>query len=274
MPAWWRWHYPRPAGAHVGGTAAVDWLQGPRDQQRERERRAKRLAEQRERQRATGFAGGNAELGHVAAFEASRLGYAPRVAQYIGHLCSVGTEWNFQGQIRLAQLMDCSVRSVQRYRARLEDDGLIKSYVLLPGDMVEGQRAPVRRPHVVRNIAPLRRIALACMPARQSPTPRRDPRSGTGRDRAGRRPAVLPPLQTMSAEELPSVAAGAEPWLRASILGTQPKAPPPAPLSDAQLDDLDAELRELSERQHAARQRMEEREQRARGRPPDPPQRE
>lgn len=267
-------------------------LRGSR--QAQRERRAQAYAEQAERVTRTGFAGGHAELGHAVAYELRRLGYSPAIAAYGGHLCAVGGAWNFQGNPRLASLVGRCLRSAQRYRAQLEADGLLRSYCLEPGDMIDGQRAPVSRPQVVRDLSQLRALALARL-ARPAPKPHR--RSKAQARAAARAAAVIAPPRAapLSAEQLQDVVQHAPEWLRGAILGTSAgatgaasaaRAPRPCPvavagrngsgrydgqrwsdqrhqqgstdlaeLTDAELDDLDAELRELTERRDRERSR-------------------
>jgi hypothetical protein len=244
-------------------------VRGTREQQRER--RATTLAEQRERQRLTGFGGGNADLGHAVAFELRELGYHPAIARYGGELCSVGGGWNFQGNRRIAALMKRSVRSAQRYRARLEADGLLRSFCLEPGDIVDGQRCPVSRPQVVRDLTSLRGLVAAREAQRPRPPQRQAPQRRNARQKrqAARAAALVTPPTAgppASVEQLQDVAArAAEGWVGRAILeglGLAPKrsaapqrppeqAPPrwrsEGPCSDDELDALDAELRERTE---------------------------
>lgn len=107
----------------------------------------------------TGFATPHAELGHEVIATLRQNGYHPTVAQIAGHLAAVGTAYNWQGNARIAELVGKSERTVQRARARLEDDGLVTSHLLLTGDMIDGQRSPVRHPQVVRDVSRLQRLA-------------------------------------------------------------------------------------------------------------------
>jgi hypothetical protein len=238
--------------------------------ERQREARARALAEQSERIRRTGFAGGHAELGHAVAFELRARGYSASIAAFGGNLCAVGGTWNFQGNPRLAQLIGRSVRSAQRYRAQLEADGLLRSYCLEPGDMIDGQRAPVLRPQVVRDLSKLRALALARLAQR----PRKSPRQRAKQNARAAAVVAPPRAAPVTAEQLQDVAARAPEWLRGAFLGGRawteagsskrrsgpapqssggevPCSPEPtesvAPLSPEELDALDAELRELTE---------------------------
>jgi hypothetical protein len=246
----------------------VALLRVPRE--RQREARARAHAEQADRLRLTGYAGGHAELGHAVAYELRLKGYSPAIAAYGGHLCAVGGNWNFQGNPRLAQLVGRCLRSAQRYRAQLEADGLLRSYCLEPGDMVDGQRAPVSRPQVVRDLSQLRALALARMVQRPKKPHRRSKAEARAAARAAAviappKPAPLTGEQLQDA--LQQAAARAPEWLRGPILqgagfaaAPREKRPPSEPLpepilSDADLDELDRELRELTEERERERSR-------------------
>lgn len=255
--------YARPAEAEAIGTAAVQWLRGSRAAAAER--RAKARAEQAERVARTGFAGGDPELGHAVVFELLARGYRPAVARYAGHLASAG-RWNFQGNPRLAELTHRSLRSVQRYRAQLEADGLIRSYCLEPGDMVEGQRAPVSRPQIVREVLAralgLERIARTPAPPRTRKERQAQRRQNTRARRLVTAPAPSP--APMSLEDMQQAAKrpGVATWVVQSLQGQGGGKPPPRsaePMPAAELDELDAELRELAERQARQRERLRER---------------
>lgn len=88
-----------------------------------------------------------------------RRGYRLSEARWAAHAAAVAGAFNWQGNPRLASILQVSTRTAQRARARLERDGLIKSYLLSPGDQLEGQRAPVRRHQVVRDVERLQRAA-------------------------------------------------------------------------------------------------------------------
>lgn len=119
---------------------------------------------QREQIKRTGFVQ-NSELGHSVYFALRRRGY-PRIVALVGaHLAAVGTPYNWQGCARIAQIIGCSKRTVQRARAWLESDGLITSHLLLTGDRIEGQRAAVWHPQVIRFVARLQRFGAPRMRA-------------------------------------------------------------------------------------------------------------
>lgn len=198
-------------------------------------------------------------------------GYKPAVAAYAGHLASAG-RWNFQGNPRLASLCHKSLRSAQRYRALLEADGLLRSFCLEPGDMIEGQRAPVSRPQVVREVlvrsAALEILARRPLAPRGTRAQRQAQRRQNTRARAlvtvaAPSPAPLTVEQMLEAAKRPGVAT----WVAESLQGQgrgKPRPPPgvdPEPPPSPELDALDDELRELERRQ---------REQRERARPPPP----
>lgn len=99
------------------------------------------------------------ELGHVLVTLLQRRGYRLNEARWAAHAAAVPTAFNWQGNPRLATILHVSTRTAQRARAKLEADGLIKSYLLSPGQQLEGQRAPVRRYQVVRDVERLQRAA-------------------------------------------------------------------------------------------------------------------
>lgn len=149
----WRWQYARPPEVHTPGPDVARMvapvLAAGADRRRQNQQHLKRT---------TGFPGGNAELGHQVLW-ALREKYSPTVARVAAHLAAITGAYNFQGNRRLAFWCRVSDRTVRRARAELERDGLISSYLLLPGDMVLGQKAPVTRPQVVRDVAKLQRLA-------------------------------------------------------------------------------------------------------------------
>jgi hypothetical protein len=112
-----------------------------------------------DRARATGFPGPMSEVGHGVVWELRRLGFSRSVANYGGHLASVSSEWNYQGNRRLSRWIGFSDRTARRARAALEARKLIKSHLLLTGEQLVGQKAPVRHPQVVRHVAALQRLA-------------------------------------------------------------------------------------------------------------------
>lgn len=218
----WR-YYPRPDDAVHVGTAALGFVRGIQRNTNERARKR-----QRELLRATGFAGGHAELANIVAYELARRKVPPSVASYAAHLCSVGGRYNFQGNPRVSRLMRRSLRSAQRYRAQLEAAGLLRSNTLEAGDMVEGQRAPVSRPQVVRDLSALRAFALGA-PRRDdppaAPAPAKRPRPSSGLSAA----AVPVPSPALTPDELRTRAAA---WLAANPLASAAPRTPRRPLTD------------------------------------------
>jgi hypothetical protein len=245
----WRWKYKRPFDVHSPGLEASSLIGPILDA-----RNYRSLERQAELLRLSGFPGHLAELGHAVVYEMRRRGYSITCSLIAGHLVACGGVWNFQGNRRIAKWCGLSVRTVQRVRKILERDELIHSYLLLPGDMVDGQRKPVTRPQVVRDVSALAR--LANLHAAQGLRARK-----SHRRRSSARPSVVdaPPVAPTSAELFDELAAK-HPEL-ASSLGVmanarraaeqRPAAPkktrdvPPAPTA-AELDAIERELIESS----------------------------
>jgi hypothetical protein len=199
------------------------------------------------------------------------LGYTPTIAQVGGHLAAVSTAYNWQGNARIAAIVGRCKRTVQRARARLELDGLIRSELLLTGDMIQGQRAPVRHPQVVRDVSPLQRLARV---RRSELAPGRRKRR-----RAGPSAAEVSPVpakqEAVSAEQFARWAAEHPEF--ASYFGTMAEAaakreqrkPPPNVPAEIPPAEIDAWERETARREQELRRRQElERE-----REPLPPER-
>lgn len=197
MPRWralWRLNYPRPEGAECIGTAAVVFLRGNRA--RESDKRAQKRREQDERQRRTGYVGSAVETAQrVRSALRLRGRYSLGCQEYGAQLVAHGRQHNFQGQFRLAQLTGVVRRTVQRYRAQLEADGLIVSQLLHAGDMIDGMRAPTSHVQVVRDVSGLLALASA------QPKRRETPRAIAPTD-AIATPAPSPAADQMSAEEI------------------------------------------------------------------------
>jgi len=155
--------------------------------------------------RRTGFAGGAPETGHAVVAALREQGYHPTVAAVAGHLAAVPTEYNWQGNARIAILVGRSERTVQRARLTLETDALITSYLLLTGDLLEGQRAPVRRPQVIRDVSRLQALAA---PERRAARPLAPPhqRTRNRRPSAAEVPTPAPAPERASADELEQLA--------------------------------------------------------------------
>lgn len=240
----WRRRYSRPETVHSIGTAAAALL---RDAGKNSKKGQKARIAQQELLKASGFAGGNAELGHRVAYEMRAAGYAETVAQFAGHLCAVAGSYNFQGNWRIAKLMGRSLRTVQRARALLERDGLLHSYLLLPGDMIDGQNSPVLRPQIVREVSVMQRMARTSAPTL---TPRRRSRRG----QAQTTPAPETRVEPATAEQLEQVASIAPDWL-APIIGAAAAGKraadaggprPAAEIKDAWVPDLSSHRGRIS----------------------------
>lgn len=241
----------------------------------------KSRAWQQAQQERTGFGASSelGELGHVLVAMLRGRGYRLNEARWAAHAAAVPTAFNWQGNPRLAAILTVSTRTAQRARARLEADGLIRSYLLSPGDQLEGQRAPVRRYQVVRDVERLQRAGrrrlewlrsggrVAGSPdtsAKSRPLDR-GRRRGVGENKPiSSTPAHVPP----TAAELREIAARCAPEL-ASVIGEiagaaerretaasgQPSrehapAPPGCPptFDPAELDELDRELSASAQR--------------------------
>jgi hypothetical protein len=169
----WRWRYPSPAEVAQRSAELAHQLRPVLDAH---SRRSK--VRQEDNRASTGFAGERADLGHAVVWELRKRRYSASVAWFAGQLVSCGGIYNFQGNARIAKWGGFSERTAQRARAVLEADKLLTSYVLEAGQQVEGQRSPVRRPQVVRDI----RALLGLLPRRireQRPM-RRDRKSPGG----------------------------------------------------------------------------------------------
>jgi len=225
---------------------------------------------QREQLRRTGFATSEAEQGHAVTRTLLELGHSPTDAQIGGQLAAVPTAYNWQGNTRIAAIVGRSKRTVQRARLRLEQAGLIRSELLLTGDRIDGQRAPVRHPQVIRDVSALQRLAR--VRTEQLSPGRRKRRKG------GPSAAEMPtPARTEQAtaetferlaKEHPELASHfgimAEQAAKRELARKPPAVPPAVPPAE-----IDAWERETARRE-AERQRREELE---REREPLPPER-
>lgn len=218
----------------------------------------------------TGFPGHAAECGHLVVAELLRCGYSRTVASLAGHYVATGGDWNFQGNPRLAGWIRVSERTIRRARARLERDGWIQSFVLLAGDQVLGQRAPVARLRVVRDVSKLQRLARSRMAVREPHKRSKEGRGGSPPAAAARPPSAAEPPPPVTAEQMDELASRVPEWLRGSIASIaaakrqsmqrrpEPRPEPP-PVPPVELDAIDRELREQDEALSA------------RQRPPRPP---
>ena len=226
---------------------------------------------QRDQFRRTGYATPQAELGHSIVLTLRELGYPLTVAHVAGQLGAVGTAYNWQGNVRIAALIGRCERTVQRARARLEADGLIRSELLLTGDMIDGQRAPVRHPQVVRDVSRLQRLARARESTRETTAPRKGKRRPSAADmppptsEPAQQERMTPADYLKLGEAHPEYAS----FLHEMAAAAAKRAPPNAATIDPdRIDEYDRvtiELERLLE-QRRERERLE-REERERGPP-------
>lgn len=194
-------------------------------------------AEQDAAVRSTGFVQ-RAELARDVEDFLLRKRYPHSVARWGAHAVAAG-RYNFQGQRRLSELVQRHRRTAQRARARLEADGLIKTYLLLPGQMVPGQRAPVTRYRVIRDTSTLVRRAARHMP---KSLPKRTPSAAE--------PPAAP--ERVSPAEIIAFASG----LGGGSEHQQRKAPPNAAVvTPDELADVERELAELERSKPPASER-------------------
>ena len=236
------------------GVDAARPLRGKREAATERSREW-----QADQIRRTGFATPQAEVGHAIVLAMRRRGYSVTVAHVAGHLGAVATAYNWQGNTRIAELIGRHKRTVQRARARLEADGFIRSELLLTGDMIDGQRAPVWHPQVVRDVSRLQRLARAREAVRE-------PRKRRRRPSAAEVPKPADE-QEMSVEQMRALA-DAHPefaWFwneraeaaRGRTPPNAPKAVPPEVIDDADraIAEAERELREKEARERGPPER-------------------
>jgi len=199
----WR-RYPRAPGATQASEAQRDGAQllgGLLERQTQRSR-----AWQLEQRARVGFAATDelARLGHATRDVLIGRGYPALCAHAAGQLAAVSSAFNWIGLPRAARLCWRALRTLQRYRARLEADGLLKSFTLEPGDRLAGMRAPVRRPMTVRDVSRLQELGqrrlrgLAVPPARppsaaEPPAPPSTYAAGIPRRRVPLEPPATPP---------------------------------------------------------------------------------
>ncbi len=250
--------YPRPPAGQVSHELETpEFLRGPIDGAKRRSREW-----QAEQVRRTGFVTPQAELGHAVIAALREQGYHPTVAIVGGQLAAVGTEYNWLGNARIGSIIGRSERTVQRARALLEAEGLISSHLLLYGDRLAGQRAPVRHSQVVRDVSRLQRLANVRETQRREP-----PRTGKRRPSAADMPPaprdespVDPALFSKLGEAHPEFAAFFGD-MAAAAKQRRPERPPAnaATVTPEEIDELDRVTAEL--------ERELERKQRERGPP-------
>lgn len=166
-PAAWL-AYPRPAVALSLPEAPL--VLGGLLRRSARAGRAKRHAEQNEQVARSGFASAeHREIGHTVVARLLKRGHKHSTARYGAHLAAVGSDFNYQGNPRLAELASMSERTAQRARAELEEKGWIRSYLLEAGDRLPTQKRPVWRPQVVRDVSALQQLAARSIDRVQAP---------------------------------------------------------------------------------------------------------
>jgi hypothetical protein len=195
----------------------------------------------------------NAERAHLLVDELIRRGVPHGPAAYAGHAIAPGGIYYFRGNVRTALDMHRSKRSAQRYRALLEGLGLLRSYLLLRGDMVPGQRAPVRHAHVIRDCGALWKILEELGAGRVAEKPR--PPSSA-------RPSVADvpssaPERPRTAEDFAELGERVGPEWSAYFFGIAAAKVPPnaAKVTPEEIEIIDRELAELERKRPAAPER-------------------
>lgn len=201
---------------------------------------------QREQVRRTGYATPQAETGHAIAFALREAGYPITIALIGGQLGAVATAYNFIGNVRIGALVGRHERTVQRARARLEADGLIRSELLLTGDMIDGMRAPVRHPQVVRDVSALQRLARAREHARTQQPPRKGKRRPSAADAPAPAPAPATPEELRAIGDAhPEFAVFFGDMAQAAAKRGAPKPPPDAAtILPGEIDDAERDIAE------------------------------
>lgn len=205
----WRWEYPHadtrnlsPAERAAERIALAEEKTGkPSRRQFER---------MKDYKRRTGVPGHAAELAHAVEEELRRRAHIRSTRSYGCHMVSLAAHYFFQGNRRAAKWTGYSERTARRARRRLEDAGLIRSYLVLPGQRVPGMKRAVTRPQVVRDITPLLRLARARSGGR---IPRHEMYAGaraTVRGASVHKGAGVPPHQTAASTEAPRAPSAAE----------------------------------------------------------------
>lgn len=230
----------------------------------ERETRKQRSKRRRaELRRQTGFAGDFAAISHEITEVLRAKGMSASTAWYAGQLVVHGGRFSFEGNTKIAEWGHFSVRTAQRARKLLEEARLIESFLILPGQRVEGQRYPVTRPQVVRDVTGLLALIPPHLLERLKGERGKKPVGGSAVGAPPRRKAAAPNLrpvvnvaatpvapetfqklatahpQFASYLAIMAEAAANKPPPRKREKTKEPPAPPPDP---AELDELDAEL--------------------------------
>lgn len=203
---------------------------------------------QRDQLRRTGYATPQAELGHAISYALREAGYPLTIAQIGGQLGAVATAHNFIGNVRIASIVGRHERTVQRARARLEADGLLRSELLLTGDMIDGMRSPVRHPQVVRDVSALQRLARAREQARTQQPPRKGKRRPSAADAPAPAPAPMSPDDLRALGDAhPEFAAFFGEMAQAAAKRGTPKPPPDA--ATIEPGAIDEAERDIGERE-------------------------
>ena len=231
----WRWGYVRPPDVSSPGVAARKIIRPGITRQTGREWQAEQV-------RRTGFVQ-HAETAHAVVEALLRRGYSRTVATVAGHLAAVGSRYNWQGNRRISELTHWSHRTAQRARAELEAGGFIRSHLLLTGDHVPGQRAPVWHPQVVRDVTRLQRIAAGQLQRSTPPHRREAPKP---------RPSVATAVP-LTADELQELAREVAPEFAVFFQGmadAKRRDPPrdaPAEIDPREIDECERAIAELEQ---------------------------
>jgi len=253
----WRRAYSRPPDVEQFGAQAVAAADAV--EPLTKARRSLSRAAQLERVKVTGYPCDSAAA-HQIEFEFRVIGYTPTEAKVAAHLGSVG-RYNFMGNRAIARWIRCSLRAVQRARAKLEAEDWIRSYLLLAGDRVHGQMKPVRHPQVVREVSRMQRLATMRSTGPIVRPPQRRAQEKQRAQQQQRAAAVVAVPVPQSAEFFDQLAARAPSFLAPVMQGIaqaqrerdaaeknkprQPSKASPRELDD-ELDALDLELQELT----------------------------
>jgi hypothetical protein len=236
----WRHRYRRAPDATRGMQPLAVISDAMRSGDRKRQR------EQADFLRRNGFVGADAELGNelVVALRrrADRFPLSHLARRIAGQLAAVG-EFNFQGVWRIAKLVGCHRRTVQRARKELERFGLIESVLLHAGDKLPSQRAPVWRLQVVRDCRELRGIVRrgARLTYAESMRPRPSRAPSAAERPAPSSPPSSPPSSAHYFELAAVATRNGAPWLAALHTSTAVALRKREAAAEAEATALDAE---------------------------------
>jgi hypothetical protein len=221
--------------------------------------------ERLERQRAqivdNGFVGDHHRGRVVEKYLVKRHKFSPKRARIGGQLAAAGSEYNFQGSRRIAELQDASIRTSQRTNKALEDLGLIESLLVERDHKLPEHKEAVRHPQIVRKVTKLVHKAYVWSAGwKRGYETEADPhqRSAAAADVTAEHFAAL---GARAAEFDPVLAA-----MLAELARKRPRAAPaprtyPPSHADPEVDEWD---RETARREQA----LQDREARERGPPP------